>query len=325
MVLRRDLLGGLLAIGLSGRASVQAMPSARRMLVGFPPGGSIDLVARAMAEPMRSLGQAPAVIVDNRPGAGGRLALETLKAAPSDGATVGLTPGDQLTLFPSIYNRLNYEPLRDFAPIGTVCTFAFAFAVGPLVPAEIVTFPDFVAWCRAHPTQANIGSPGEGTRPHFMAMALARAADIELTHLPYKGGSAALQDLLGGQVAGVVTVLSNVLPHAQSGHLRVLLVSSAQRSELLPRTPTAREAGYAAFEGEEWLGILAPASCPAEVIDAWNSSIRDVLSEGSVKAALSKQAFRPALSTPTELADLIRADLVRWKRLIQEVSFKPLD
>lgn len=325
MIQRRDLLGGLLGMAFAGCAGAQVMPHTGRLLIGFPPGGSIDLVARALAEPLKASAKAAAMIVDNRPGAGGRLALETLKAASPDGATVGLTPGDQLTLFPSIYNRLNYDPLRDFAPIGMVCTFPFAFVVGPLVPTEVVTFSDFVAWCRANPKQANFGSPGEGTRPHFMAMALARAADIDMTHLPYKGGSAALQDLLAGQVAGAVTVLSNALPHARSGRLRVLLVSAPQRSSLLPGTPAAREAGYAAFEGEEWFGMLAPASCPAEVINAWNTSIRNALSDESVIATLSKQAFQPAPSTPKELADVIRADLVRWQRLVKDVNFKAMD
>ena len=219
MIQRRDLLAGLLGTGMASRAAAQATSRTARMLVGFPPGGSIDLVARALVEHVK-VPSAAATIVDSRPGAGGRLALEALKAAPPDGLTVGLTPGDQLTLFPSIYRHLSYDPLRDFAPISTVCTFPFALAIGPLVPMEVVTVADFMAWCRANPKQANFGSPGEGTRPHFMGAALARAAGVELTHLPYKGGPAALQDLLAGQVAAMVSVLSNVLPHARSGRLR---------------------------------------------------------------------------------------------------------
>jgi len=325
MIQRRGFLGGLLGMGFAGRAGAQVVPRTSRLLVGFPPGGSIDVVARALAEQLKTSAAAATMIVDNRPGAGGRLALEALKAALPDGATVGLTPGDQLTLFPSIYHRLNYDPLRDFAPIGMVCTFPFAFAIGPLVPTEVVTFSGFVAWCRANPKQANLGSPGEGTRPHLMAVALARAAGVELTHLPYKGGVAALQDLLAGQVAGAVTVLSNALPLVHSGRLRVLLVSAPQRSPLLPGTPTAREAGYAAFEGEEWFGLLAPASSPAGVINTWSMSLRDALSDGGVIATLSKQAFQPAPSTPEELADVIRADLLRWQRLIKEMNFKVMD
>jgi tripartite-type tricarboxylate transporter receptor subunit TctC len=325
MIQRRNLLSGLLATSLAGHAAAQAPTRTGRLLVGFPPGGSVDLVARSLAEHVKGPTTAVTMIVDNRPGAGGRLALETLKAAAPDGATVGLTPGDQLTLFPSIYNRLGYDPLRDFAPIATVCTFPFALAIGPLVPMDVVTLADFMAWCQANPKQANFGSPGEGTRPHFMGMALARAAGVELTHLPYKGGPAALQDLLAGQVAAMVTVLSNVLPHAQSGRLRVLVVSAPQRSALLPATPTASETGYAQFEVEEWFGVLAPAATSAAMVEAWSTSIRNALAEESVIATLSKQGFRPASSSPQELSAVIRADLERWRRLIKEVNFKPVD
>jgi len=324
MIKRRGLLAGILGASVASRAAAQISARTARMLVGFPPGGSIDLVARALVEHVKVPGAA-AAIVDNRPGAGGRLALEALRAALPDGMSVGLTPGDQLTLFPSIYHRLGYDPLRDFAPISTVCTFPFALTIGPLVPMEIVTVADFMAWCRANPKQANFGSPGEGTRPHFMGAVLARAAGVELTHLPYKGGPAALQDLLAGQVAAMVSVLSNVLPHARSGRLRVLAVSGPQRSTLLPATPTAREAGYAAFEGEEWFGVIAPASTPAEAIEAWNAAIRGALRLESVIAALSSHAFQPASSTPQELSAMIRRDLARWRQLVNEANFKPTD
>jgi len=324
MIQRRDLLAGLLGTSVASRAAAQATSRTARMLVGFPPGGSIDLVARALVEHIK-VPPAAATIVDSRPGAGGRLALDALKAAPPDGLTVGLTPGDQLTLFPSIHRHLSYDPLRDFAPISTVCTFPFALAIGPLVPMEVVTVADFMAWCRTNPKQANFGSPGECTRPHFMRAALARAAGVELTHLPYKGGPAALQDLLAGQVAAMVSVLSNLLPHARSGRLRILAVSAPQRSPLLPGTPTAHEAGYAAFEGEEWFGVLAPTSTPAETINAWNAAIRNALTLESVIAALSSQAFRPAPSTPQELSAMIRSDLERWRRVVNEANFKLTD
>lgn len=324
MIQRRDLLAGLLGTSVASHAAAQATSRTARMLVGFPPGGSIDLVARALVEHIKLPAAGP-MIVDNRPGAGGRLALEALKSAPPDGLTVGLTPGDQLTLFPSIYRRLGYDPIRDFVPIGTVCTFPFALTIGPLVPMEVTTVADFMVWCRANPKQANFGSPGEGTRPHFMGAALARASGVELTHLPYKGGPAALQDLLAGQVAAMVSVLSNVLPHARSGRLRVLVVSAPQRSALLPATPTAREAGYAAFEGEEWFGALAPASTSGEAIEAWNAAIRKALAAESVIAALTSQAFLPTPSTPQELGALIERDLERWRQLVDEANFKPAD
>lgn len=323
MIQRRTLLAGLLGASLPGRAMAQGAARTGRLLVGFPPGGSIDLVARALVEPLAMPAGMAGMIVDNRPGAGGRLALETLKAAAADGATIGLTPGDQLTLFPHLHTRLGYDPIKDFAPIGTVCTVPFAIAVGPLVPLEVATVADFLAWCRANPKQANFGSPGEGTRPHFMGMALARAAGVELTHLPYKGGPAALQDLLAGQLAAMVGVLSNALPHAASGRLRVLAVSAPRRSPLLPAVPTAREAGYPAFEGEEWFGFVAPAATSAEAVDAWNAAVRAALATEKVTSALSKQAFTPAASTPQAMGALIREDLARWRQQVAESGVKP--
>jgi len=154
---------------------------------------------------------------------------------------------------------------------------------------------------------------------------LARAADVDLTHLPYKGGPAALQDLLAGQVAAMVSVLSNVLPHAQSGRLRVLVVSAPQRNTLLPATPTAREVGFAAFEGEEWFGVLAPISTPNEAIEAWNVAIHKALAVESVIAVLRSQAFQPAPSTPQDLRALVQRDLERWRHLVKEANFKPAD
>lgn len=329
MIQRRDLLLGMPGMLLGCHAAAQTAPltAARngRLLVGFLPGGSIDLVARLLVEQLKAPAAATSMIVDNRPGAGGRLALEALRVAQPDGSTIGLTPGDQLTLFPVIYKRLGYDPLRDFAPVTTVCTFPFVLAVGPLVPMKVTTLADFMAWCRANPGQANFGSPGEGTRPHFMGTALARTAGVELTHLPYKGGAAALQDLLAGQVAALVSVLSNVLPHAQAGRLRVLVVSAPRRAALLPATPTAREAGYLAFEGEEWFGVFAPPSTPADMVEAWNGAIRRALATESVKAALLKQAFQPADSTPQELMALVRSDLELWRRVVKESGFTPID
>lgn len=324
MMQRRQLVAGFVSAGIAGQAAAQVPPRTARMLVGFPPGGSIDLVARTLVERIK-VTVAAAMIVDNRPGAGGRLALEALKAAAPDGLTVGLTPGDQLTLFPSVYRRLGYDTLRDFTPISTVCTFPFALAIGPLVPLDVVTLADFIAWCRSNRKQANFGSPGEGTRPHFMGTALARAAGVELTHLPYKGAPAALQDLLAGQVAATVGAFSNFLPHAQSGRLRVIVVSAPERSALLPATPTAREAGYAAFEGEEWLGVLAPISMPTEAIEAWNAAIRSIVTSESVIAGLSSKGFRPAPSTPEQLDGMIRSDLERWRQLVNEANLKPTD
>src|SRR5215468_9825953 len=180
---------GALACGFGGlgtAAGAQVVGKNARLLVGFPPGGSLDVVARLLAEHMK--GYARSMIVDNHPGAGGRIALETLKNSEPDGSVLVLTPGDQVTLFPHVYRKLPYDALRDFAPVTAICTFPFLFAIGPMVPASVTTLAQFIEWCRANPKHATYGSPGGGTRPHFLGVTLARAAGFDFVHLPYKGG-----------------------------------------------------------------------------------------------------------------------------------------
>ncbi len=233
-----------------------------RIMVGFPAGSSPDFVSRLLAEYVKNY--APSIIVDNRPGAGGRLPLEALKGGDRDGSLMILTPGDQVALFPQVYAKLGYDALRDFAPVSTICLVQFLFVVGPAVPPEVKTVSDFITWCRANPKFASYGSPGEGTRPHFMGVSLARSAGLEMTHVPYKGGPPVVQDLLSGQIAAGVIVVSNVLPQIQSGKLRALATTAPKRASILPDVPTAREAGYPALEGVEWFGLLVPAGTSPE-------------------------------------------------------------
>jgi tripartite-type tricarboxylate transporter receptor subunit TctC len=175
----------------SGRADM--VNRTARIMVGFPAGSSPDFVARLLAEYVKDY--APSIIVDNRPGAGGRVPLEALKGGERDGSLMVLTPGDQLALFPHVYAKLGYDALKDFAPVSTVCLVQFLLLVGPLVAPEVETVAAFVAWCRANPKLATYGSPGEGTRPHFMGASLARSAGVEMIHVPYKGGPPVVQDL----------------------------------------------------------------------------------------------------------------------------------
>ena len=315
--------------GLAGLASISASAQANlisrnaRIMVGFPAGSSPDLVARLLAEHMK--GYAPSVIVDNRPGAGGRLPLEGLKGAESDGSAMTLTPGDQVALFPHVYAKLGYDALRDFAPVSTVCTVQFLLSVGSLVPADVKTVADFVSWCRANPKLASYGSPGEGTRPHFMAASLARSAGVPMTHVPYRGGPPVVQDLLAGQIAAALNVVSNVLPHVQAGRLRALATTAPKRSSVLPDVPTAREAGYPAMEGVEWFGLFVPAGTPNEIVVGLNAAVRKSLESDAIKSSFGQQAFDAAGCTPAEFAQLIKADREMWAATVAATSFTPLD
>jgi tripartite-type tricarboxylate transporter receptor subunit TctC len=294
-----------------------------RIMVGFPAGSSPDFVARLLAEYVKDY--APSIIVDNRPGAGGRVPLEALKGGERDGSLMVLTPGDQLALFPHVYAKLGYDALKDFAPVSTVCLVQFLLLVGPLVAPEVKTVADFVAWCRANPKLATYGSPGEGTRPHFMGASLARSAGVEMIHVPYKGGPPVVQDLLAGQIAASVSVVSNALPHVQAGRLRALATTAPQRTPVLPAVPTAREAGYPALEGVEWFGLFVPARTPPEIVAGLNAAVRKALNMDALKMSLAKQSFEPTGCTPAELAEMIKSDVERWAATVKESGFKPMD
>ena len=294
-----------------------------RLMVGFPAGSSPDFVSRLLAEYVKDY--APSIIVDNRPGAGGRLSLEALKGGERDGSLMVLTPGDQVALFPHVFAKIGYDVLRDFAPVSTVCMVQFLFVVGPMVPPEVKTLADFVAWCRANPKLASYGSAHEGTRPHFMGVSLARSAGVEMTHVPYKGGPPILQDLLAGQIAAGAIVNANFLPHMQSGKLRALATSAPQRASILPEVPTAREAGYPAFEGVEWFGLFVPAGTSTETVLGLNSAVRKALDMDAFKAKLMEQAFEPKACTPAEFAQLIKSDLEQWAATVKAFGFRPMD
>ena len=330
MLSRRRFLTASTSAGLAGALAgfatpvrAQVIAKNARLLVGFPPGGSLDVVARTLVEQMK--GYAPSMIVDNRPGAGGRIALETLKAGEPDGSILALTPGDQVTLFPHVYQKLNYDPLKDFVPVTTVCTFPFLLAIGPMVPANVTTLVQFTEWCRANPKLATYGSPGAGTRPHFLGVSLARAAGIEFVHLPYKGGAPVIQDLLGGQIPAGINVFSNAFPHVQSGSLRALAITAPQRSPLLPDVPTAREAGYPGMEAIEWFGLFVPGKTPTDTINALHLTVQRALATDAVKSGLAKQSFDVAGMSPNDFVGLIKADIERWGGIVKASGFKPIE
>jgi tripartite-type tricarboxylate transporter receptor subunit TctC len=189
----------------------------------------------------------------------------------------------------------------------------------------VKTVGDFIAWCRANPKLASYGSPGEGTRPHFMGVSLARSAGVEMTHVPYKGGPPIVQDLLAGQIAAGVIVVSNVLPHIQSGKLRALATTAPKRASILPDVPTAREAGYPALEGVEWFGLFVPAGTSTEIVSGLNSAVGRALDMDAFKARLAEQSFEPKGCTPAEFAQLIKSDLEQWAATVKTFGFRPMD
>ena len=327
MIYRRRFIA-MSALGLAAAANPRAVWSQAtrklaRLVVGFPPGGSLDVVARLLAEQLKDY--ADSVIVENRPGAGGRIALEGLKNSPPDGSLMVLTPGDQLSLFPLVYKSLAYDPFKDFVAVSTVCTVQFLLTIGPMVPAGVDTLQSFIAWCRANPKLASYGTAGAGTRQHFIGETLSRAAGFEFVHVPYKGAPPAMQDLLAGQIAANVSVISTALPNIEAGKVRALLTSAPRRSAALPQVPTARESGYAALEAVETFGLLLARSTPQVTVDALNAATRRAIASATAREGLIKLSFEPAGSTPEEFAALIKFDFEKWSGVVRNSGFKPID
>jgi tripartite-type tricarboxylate transporter receptor subunit TctC len=304
-------------------ARPQALRGTTRVIIGFPPGGPVGIVARLLVNEMKDY--ATTMIVENRPGAAGRLALEYLKTSAADGSVFLITPASMIVMYPHVYKSLGYDPQRDFLPVTTVCSFPLVFAIGPMVPAEVKTLADFVAWSRANPKKATYGSPSAGSVPHFMGTMFARAAGIELLHVPYNGTTPAMQDLLGGEIAANITVLPAALPFVQAGKIRALATTGPTRNPLMPEVPTFVEAGFRGLESVEWFGVFVPAKTPSSVVTKLNHAIRDALKTPSVIEGLGKLSLQVAGSTPAELAQLIRTTTDRWGPIVKASGFTPQD
>ena len=308
------------ALAPSVRAQTPVVNKTARIVVGFPPGGSTDVVSRLIADRLRGV-YAPSVIVENRPGAGGRIALEAVKNADADGSAMILTPASMLVIYPHIFKKLAYDPFTDFAPVTSVCAFPIGFSVGPMVPESVKTVADFVAWAKANPKSAAFASPAAGSMVHFTGVMLNRAAGLDMTHVPFKGGAPAIQDLIGGQIASSMNVLSEALPQHKAGKLRTLATSGAQRSPFMPDVPTFVESGYKEIVAREWFGILVPAKTPADIITKLNAAILHALKSKEVTEGFAKLAFDPVGESPADFARIIKADYERWAPIVKASGF----
>ena len=229
---------------------------------------------------------ASSTIVENRPGAGGRVVMDALKNSPADGSVMVLTPAVALCLYPHVYKSLSYNPQQDFTPVTTICTTAMAYVVGPMVPSSVKTLADFIAWCKSNPRQSSYGSPGAGSPLHFLGVMLSRAASFEYLHVPFQGTAPSIQSLLGSQIASCISPIGPFIPHVRAGTLRALATTGPQRSPLLPDVPTIAEAGYPALTFAEWFGIFVPARTPsADRRNAQQRAARGAASQGNAGRA----------------------------------------
>ena len=308
-------------LGLSPTLS-QPLQSTARILVGFPPGGPTDVVARLLAEQMKAY--ASSTIVENRPGAGGRVAMDALKNSAADGSVMILTPAVAVALYPHVYKSLSYSP-QDFTPVTTVSTTSMLFVVGPLVPNTVKTLAEFIAWCRSNPNQSSYGSPGAGSPLHFLGVMLSRAANFEYLHVPFAGTAPSIQSLLGSQFASCISPIGPFVPHVRAGTLRALATTGAQRSPLLPDVPTIAEVGFPALEFAEWFGIFVPARTPNGTVETLSSALRAALQTKEVQAGLANQSVDAGGLTPADFARQVKADFDRWGPIVKASGFTPLD
>ena len=318
---RRLTLAALAAAAMAAAApaSAQTAGAPIRILVGFPAGGTIDVVARLLADSLKDdLGAT--VIVDSRPGAGGQIAAQALKQAAPDGRTLLLSPDHTMVMLPLTVRTPGFVPASDFAPVGQVARYAGGFAVASTVKAA--TLREFFAWARANAGQANVGVPAPGSIPQFLVDVIGQRADAKLAAVPYRGSAPLVQDLMGGQIAAGTTALGDfVEPHA-AGRLRVIAVLGQKRSPALPDVPTFAEQGYA-IDWEYWLGLYAPAGTPSAEVQRINAAMRRALAKAEVRERMQKIVFEPAPSTPDELAALMRAGTALWEPVVKGSGWVP--
>ena len=313
-------LTGLAALStgiFSAAAQSQPTPELARLLVGFPPGGSTDNVARRLAERLRGT-YAANVLVENKPGAGTQIAVSALKDATPDGNTLLLSPPAPFSVYPHTYSKLPYA-VEDVLPTSMVCTFPFALAVGPAVPNSVRTLQDFVAWAKANPGKSNFGSPASGSTPHLVGSVLGKLAGIDFTHIAYRGDAPGLQDLMGGQVAAYSTVLGSYLPHIKSGRLRLLAVSGTERSSFAPDLPTYREQGFA-LDMTEWFGVFVPARTPTATVQRVADAMRAAVAQPDFVRGLAEFGMTARSSTPQELATRLRAEAEQWRVHVKNIG-----
>lgn len=287
-----------------------------RFILPFPPGGPTDIVGRAIGQKLSDqIGQP--VVSDNRPGAGGNLGAELAAKSPPDGYTIVLC-APSIAISPSLYKKLNYDPVKDLAPITLVASIPNVLLVHPSVPAR--SLKELVQLAKNNPGKLNFGSGGVGTSNHLGGEMLKGLAKINMVHVPYKGSNQAMINMMGGQVDMVVIGVPAALPLIKAGKVRALALLASERLPALPDVPTSKEAGFDHFEVLTWYGILAPAGTPAEIVNRLNGELVKVMNSGEVKERLAGIGVDPLTSTPGKFAEFIKTETVRWGKVVRDAG-----
>jgi tripartite-type tricarboxylate transporter receptor subunit TctC len=290
-----------------------------RLIVPFPPGGGTDIVARAIAPRFPEVAGVP-LVIDNRPGGGTVIGAELAAHSAPDGYTIFMGTNTSHAINPNLYPKLPYDPIRDFAPLTKIASVPFMLVVHPSLPVR--TVKDLVALAKARPDQLNFASSGNGTPGHLAGVMLNETAHINMAHVPYKGSGPALTATVSGETQLIFASLTSALPFVKSGRLRVLAMSSAKRSPLLPDMVTIAESGYPDFEAITWYGLFAPAATPASIVTRLNADFVKILSSNDFKAWLADQGADAAPGTPDEFRAFMKAEIARYAPLIRKSGMR---
>lgn len=311
---------GLALAGMTGSAWAQPTPTTT-IVIGFAAGGSTDSTARLVAEKLRQrLGRN--FIVENKTGAAGRLAIDQTRRARPDGGMLMIVPHGPMTLFRHIYKNLSFDPFSDFAPISRITNLDYALVAGPKTPVD--TADQLKAWAAASGAQANFGSPGTGTIPHFIGETIARRLGVKLTHVPYRGAAPAVADVMGGVLSLAVVPSADALQLAQAGRVKVVATAGAERSPLSPDVPTLREIGID-YDLTGWYAMYGPAGMDAALAGELNQALQQILREPDVVQTLAGLGLAAAPTTPEELTRIQREEDAMWQQVVRETGFTPLD
>lgn len=319
---RRTLMLAGAALALPAALRAQGDKPPIRVLIGFPPGGATDAIARTVVERLPAeLGQP--VIVENKPGAGGRIAADALLAAPADGLSFMVAPNATPTFQMLVFgHQVKWHIERDFTPVATLASYPLGMGVALNTGASNAR--EFVAWVKANPGKASFGTPGLGGQNHFLGVAFGKAAGIELPVTPYKGSPPMVTDLLGGHVPAAISLMDGMMAHHKAGKIRVIGVFTKERSPLMPEIPTFAEQGVDVSGGEGWTGMWAKAGTPAADVERVQRAVQKILAQPEVQQTLSgKLSVHPHFRDGRAMAALQREELAHWEPIIKASGFKP--
>ena len=319
---RRHLLGSGLALTTAAYAPWSGAQShkAMRLLVGFPPGGGTDAIARLLAEKLKTpLGES--VIVDNRPGAGGQIAAQFLKSAPADGSTLFLTHDHTISILPQVVRNPGFDPEKDFVPVGGFATFVNCLAVSTATPAKSVA--QYVDWVRQQGQgKSAVGIPAPASTPEFLVKLIGKQYQLDLVSAPYRGSAPMIGDMLGGQIPAGIGSVQDFLENHRAGKLRVIAVLGGKRQAALPDVPTFAELGLKGFEDLPYYGFFAPRGTPAAFIDQFSQALAKVVAQPEVRDQLVAMGLTVEYMTPAQLAKRERAYTAVWEKIIRESGFQ---